>query len=40
MSLIVIRGQRDLGDALRGDLVPSGPHGVEPRPVYHVIEDR
>ena len=37
--LVVVRGQRGLGDALRGDLVPSGPQGVEPRPVRHAVEE-
>ena len=38
--VVVVRGQRDLCDALRGDLVvPSGPQGVEPRPVRHAVEE-
>ena len=36
--LVVVRGQRDLGDALRGNLVPSGSQGVKPRPVRHAVE--
>ena len=38
ISLVVVRGQRDLGDVLRGDLVSSGPQGVEPRLVRHAVE--
>ena len=30
VPLVVVGGQRDLGDTLRGDLVPPRPEGVKP----------